>query len=81
MSDFFRPADPIDLLPEVLTGVVVRVITEERPGRVKFRGSYWPAALYQDEEQIVILPDERVNIIAMQGITLLVRPLHQPTME
>ena len=74
MSDFFSPADPIELLPDVLPGIVVQAIASQLPGRVRFRSSDWPAELYQVETDTVLLPDERVNIVAIQGITLLVKP-------
>ena len=75
MSNFLSPADPIELLPQVLSGIVVQVITNGNPGRVRFRGSDWPAELYQVESQTVLLRNERVGIVGRQGITLLVRPL------
>jgi membrane protein implicated in regulation of membrane protease activity len=53
---------------------VVKVITPQRRGRVKFQASFWPARLYPDFETDAA-PDEQVVVVGRSGITLLVTPL------
>jgi membrane protein implicated in regulation of membrane protease activity len=64
----------IQLLPQPAKGIVDRLITCEQTGRVKYRGTYWFAQIYQPDHHIVISIGEPVNIIGIQGITLLVVP-------
>lgn len=56
-------------------GIVDRLITHNQIGRVKYRGTYWSAQLYQPEYRTCILAGEPVTIIAIRGITLLVAPV------
>lgn len=62
------------LLPQPEKGITDRPIAYGRKGRVKYRGTYWSAQLYQPDRQVVILTGEPVSILAIQGITLLVVP-------
>jgi membrane protein implicated in regulation of membrane protease activity len=39
----------LQLLPESAKGIVDRLITHRQPGRVKYRGTYWFAQLYQPD--------------------------------
>lgn len=73
MSSFPSPKYP-RLFSEPLPGITDRAIAYDQPGRVKYRGTYWSAKLYQPDRQIYILPNEPVSIIGMDGITLLVVP-------
>lgn len=56
-------------------GKVEQTITSTMPGRVKFQTTYWPARLYLQDTQTTLLPEDTVNVIGRQGITLLVVPL------
>lgn len=64
----------LKMFPQPVKGIIDRSIAYDRLGRVKFQGSYWFAKLYQPSHQLIISPGECVNIIAIQGITLLVVP-------
>jgi membrane protein implicated in regulation of membrane protease activity len=62
------------MFSEPIQGVVDCAVAQGRLWRVKFQGSYWFAKLYQPEEGIKMQPGEFVEVIAMEGITLLVIP-------
>lgn len=64
------------MLSEPIHGVVDQAIAQGRLWRVKFQGSYWFARLYHPDEEVVMEPGQTVTIVAMQGITLLVKPQH-----
>lgn len=51
--------------------IVERAIEPQRTGRVKYKASWWAARCLED---IVIPVGEAVNIVGVQGITLLVEP-------
>ncbi len=68
----------VEVFPEHLTGTVDKTISPQKPGRVRCLGSFWPARLYHSDCQATIQPEESVNIVAIQGITLLVVPLNYP---
>ncbi|MBD2186098.1 NfeD family protein [Planktothrix sp. FACHB-1355] len=74
MKSLFIPSE-VEVFPEPVIGTVDKVISPQKPGRVRCLGSCWPAQLYQVNCQATILPEESVNIVAIQGITLLVVPL------
>ena len=67
---------------EPLPGIVQQEITATQPGRVKWRGSFWPAKLYQPELDIwfrssdiletKLSKNQDVSVIGREGITLLV---------
>lgn len=65
----------IEFFPAPLPGIVEEAISLNTPGRVKFKSSYWPARLYQVENEIVLCPDQFVNVIGREGLTLLVCPV------
>jgi hypothetical protein len=74
----------LKVLPEPAKAVIEKEIVAGRVWRVKFQGHYWFARLYQAENMIsddVISfhPGELVHIVAMQGITVLIRPLSEVT--
>ena len=54
-------------------GVVDKAIAPNQPGRIKFQGSYWKAAL-ADPNCPRIEAGKPVQVVDMQGITLLVVP-------
>lgn len=74
MDDFFAPPSP-EMFNEPLKGIVDQVITLNYPGRVRFQGSHWKAELYQPKSRLIIPPGQTVNIVALQGNTLLVIPV------
>jgi len=64
----------IQMFPAPLPGIVELALASDRPGRVKFQGSYWPAKLYCAEAVVRLQPEQTVAVVGMEGITLLVVP-------
>ena len=56
---------------------VLRVITAENAGRIRFRGTDWPARFNRPAARMSVLPDTKVQVVGRQGLTLLVEPLKQ----
>jgi membrane-bound ClpP family serine protease len=54
-------------------GVVDKAIAPHQPGRIRFQGTYWKAAL-ADPNCKRIEVGQTVQVVGMQGITLLVVP-------
>lgn len=75
MRNLFAPGN-IEKFPEPLLGTVETTISPNQPGRVKCRGTSWPARFHQLDCQAKILPDEPVVVVAIQGIMMLVEPLN-----
>ncbi len=48
---------------------VDQIIQPGKPGRIRFRASYWPAECVQDA---TLLPGEVVHVVGRDNITLLV---------
>ncbi|MEM9117473.1 MAG: NfeD family protein [Cyanobacteria bacterium P01_F01_bin.56] len=65
-SVFFLPTD---------RGLVVKAISRDINGRVKYQASYWAAQLSDDATKTVIEPGATVQIIGRIGNTLLVEPI------
>lgn len=63
----------INLFPVPLRGKVDQAITSSQ-GRIKCQGSYWPARLYNANQQSILSPGQVATIIGIQGITMLVLP-------
>ena len=63
----------IQWFAEQFEGKVEQTICLNKPGRVKFRGSFWKAILTHPNCRIV-KPGEVVKVLGRQGITLLVVP-------
>ena len=72
MMNAFKTDPPI-LFSGPLLGVVTTTICPNQAGRIKFQGSYWPAKLHQSSHATCILPNQVVQVVGRQGITLLVR--------
>ena len=72
MQKFLRDAPEMFSKPQ--PGIVDETITLDQPGRVKFKGTYWPAKLFRGYD-ITLEAGQEVLVIARQVITLLVRPL------
>jgi membrane protein implicated in regulation of membrane protease activity len=70
----FMPYERIEWFAEPGIAEVVKMITPQQRGRVKFQASFWPARLHPDV-QAQALPSERVVVVGRDGITLLVTPL------
>jgi len=77
LNSFFFP-DDLRRLPKPIHGIIDRAIVQGRVWRVKFNGSYWFARLYQSDRQIALNSGETVEILAIQGITLLIAPIEPP---
>jgi hypothetical protein len=73
-SLFFSEASK--MFPEPNYGTVDKAIVQGRLWRVKFNGSYWFAKLYYADRYTVLMPGDSVEVLAIQGITLLVLPCH-----
>lgn len=58
-------------------GIVDVEIRGDRPGRVFFESTYWPAALAKDNLQITVFPGQPVSVVGRSGITLLVLPINR----
>lgn len=69
--------EEITFFPQPGAGKVEQTITPTQPGRVKFQATYWPARLYDPEEDVTLVPDEPVTVIGRQGITLLITPVSE----
>ena len=53
---------------------VVKVGTQGKSWRVKYSGSFWPARCL---EPVVLKPEDKVQVIGREGITLLIEPVPQ----
>lgn len=73
MNNLFTVDKP-EIFLEPLIGVVDEAIAPQKPGRISFQSSYWPAKLYQFNAPIILLPEQAVKVVGIQGITLLVQP-------
>lgn len=68
-------SSPLEIFPETIPGIVEMTIAPNRRGRIKFHSSFWPAKLYNIKCSVTVLPGQMVNVIGVEGITLLVVPL------
>jgi membrane protein implicated in regulation of membrane protease activity len=62
------------MFSEPLSGTVLQAIASSQAGWIRYAGTDWSAKLYQPKQSIVISPGARVNIVAIQGNTLIVIP-------
>lgn len=62
-----------EFFPRLVKGVVVREISSQHAGRVKFSASSWPAKLADADCDVKLLPEREVVIVCRLGNTLLVR--------
>lgn len=70
-----RPSDStVEDAAKDFTGeaIVDEEIQPHRKGRVNWRGSYWPARCELD---ITLVPEEIVEVVGLENITLLVMPI------
>ena len=69
----------IELFPTPEIAIVDVTISCDRPGRIKYQSSYWPARFLQprgdSQEKITLKPKEEVMVVGREGITLLVAPI------
>jgi len=68
--------EKVEMFSEVFMGTVEKTITQNKPGRVKCLGSYWPARFYHSNCDVTVFPDEFVKVVGRQGITMLVVPVN-----
>jgi membrane protein implicated in regulation of membrane protease activity len=59
-------------------GTVEETISPTQVGRIRFQGTSWPARFYNPNEQATVAPDDHVDVIARQGITLFIVPASSP---
>lgn len=71
----FLMTETTEIFSQQGTAKVLRAITSEDAGRVRFRGTDWPARLNRSDSQIFVVPSAKVLVIGRQGLTLLVEPL------
>ncbi|XWK88724.1 MAG: NfeD family protein [Phormidium sp.] len=64
--------EKVEMFSEVFIGTVEKTITQNQPGRVKCLGSYWPARFYHSNCDVIVFPDDFVQVVGRQGITMLV---------
>lgn len=64
--------EKVEMFSEAVMGTVEKTITQNQPGRVKCLGSYWPARFYHSNCDVIVFPDEFVQVVGRQGITMLV---------
>lgn len=75
----------VELFPTPEIATVDLTISYDRPGRVKYQSSYWPARFFDSntdsncaiEQSIALKPKEEVMVVGREGITLLVTPIVQ----
>ncbi|MBD1939115.1 NfeD family protein [Microcoleus sp. FACHB-68] len=72
--------DTVKMFPQPLLGIVEQAIAYNQRGRVKFDGTYWPARFYNPDCQATVSPNQFVNVVAREGITLLVVPIDPITL-
>lgn len=68
-------ASKVEWFAQPGVGEVVKLITPNERGRVKFRASFWPARLHPDADPNSLSPKQSVVVVGRDGITLLVTPL------
>ncbi|MBD2465338.1 NfeD family protein [Oscillatoria sp. FACHB-1407] len=73
MNDFFAPPPP-EIFRDPVKGIVESAISLNFSGRIKYQGSYWEARFYRPSATLVIPPKKTVNVVGIQGLTLLVIP-------
>lgn len=72
MKKVFTPE--VKLFGKPGDGQVEKTISTDQLGRVKWKGTSWPARFYQNEGQANIFPGNPVKVIGRQSIILLVVP-------
>jgi membrane protein implicated in regulation of membrane protease activity len=69
----------VELFPTQEIAIVDVTISCDRPGRIKYQSSYWPARFANShcdsQEMIALKPKEEVMVVGREGITLLVAPI------
>lgn len=68
---------PTVQFPQPRVAIVVDTIQPRTKGWVKFEGTQWSARFYQPDCQKMMMPGERVQVLARQGNTLLVMAENQ----
>lgn len=58
-------------------GRIDRQVTAQRPGRVYFYATYWPARLSPTATLNELQPGDPVEVVDRDGLTLLVKPMSQ----
>ncbi|NER78934.1 MAG: hypothetical protein F6K42_05020 [Leptolyngbya sp. SIO1D8] len=71
---FLIPETP-EFFPHTGTAKVLRLITSEDAGRIRFQGTDWPARFNHPRAQTSVSPSAKVKVVGRQGLTLLVEPL------
>ncbi|MBO9998129.1 MAG: NfeD family protein [Cyanobacteria bacterium SID2] len=67
------PHKPYDaILGELGEAIVATRIAYRRPGRIRYRGSWWPAECHHRD--VILEPGMRVQVVRRHLITLIVEP-------
>lgn len=75
LVDPYSSPNQISLFPEPAAGIVEETITPTQPGRVRFQCTSWPARFYNLEGEATLAPDDQVDVVGRQGVTLFVVPV------
>jgi membrane protein implicated in regulation of membrane protease activity len=70
----FLTTETTELFSQKGTARVLRTITSEDAGRIRFRGTDWPARLNHSDSWVSVPPSAKVQVIGRRGLTLLVEP-------
>jgi membrane protein implicated in regulation of membrane protease activity len=65
----------VEKFSEPQIGVVEQTISPQQPGRVKFKGTSWPAQFYDPTFQGIVFIQQPVTIVGRKGLTMLVIPI------
>ncbi len=68
----FKP-DQVKLLADTDRGIV-ETVDSFHSIRVRYAATIWKAKLYQNTEPVTLAPGQVVQVIGIQGITLLIAP-------
>ncbi|MEC4982899.1 MAG: NfeD family protein [Oscillatoria sp. PMC 1068.18] len=64
--------EEVKLFATPIAATVEVAISASNSGRVKCMGSYWPARLYHDDCNLILEPNQKVQVVGIANITLLV---------
>ena len=74
LSDTVSSSEPVELFPQLFRATVTQTLSSTKPGRIRYRASFWPARFYGVGDRTTAPPGYSVIAIGRQGITILVVP-------